>query len=508
MTTIAGRVQTLNMRAPDEATAQRVMALIEGAIRTATIAGGMPGRVVVIRQLDVGTILQAASPASIALAVETAIQRVVSNAVSGDDPAAATAPMIYFKDDATVILSLSERVANGKPTTEWFWPSLVKGWTPNTPTDRAIALLIEQAMATSAGVVTLAQVVATLASTGVLDKLLARLSESDGLALLKAIGWTVAMVNARADAGAPAPQMPASSQVLVQQWVHRWGGDVRDPRALWLGAMLLVADRPARSTNVQLPDLVRVWLASVAGQSQADADDDLRTSAATQAMRRDDLIADTRAWLQLHQRSPVDSLFRMWPPVPLAPRDPAFDTNAVERRPHDDEPDGGEHSPGEPPSWKTPRPSNYAGFLFLVPLLTHTGITRIVADDPGLIERDWTAALLLRFARRLGVPRGDPAIAWIVAYPVVISQADRSLTADVMREARVRLRMEAGLTMRQLVHRYGAVVATPSEVDVLLHHADVDAGVRRAGLDRDPGWTPWLGRVVQFHYLDAIDVSA
>jgi hypothetical protein len=26
--------------------------------------------------------------------------------------------------------------------------------------------------------------------------------------------------------------------------------------------------------------------------------------------------------------------------------------------------------------------------------------------------------------------------------------------------------------------------------------------IRRAGLDIDPGWVPWLGRVVSFHYRE------
>jgi hypothetical protein len=41
-----------------------------------------------------------------------------------------------------------------------------------------------------------------------------------------------------------------------------------------------------------------------------------------------------------------------------------------------------------------------------------------------------------------------------------------------------------------------------------MRHSQVDMTVRRAGLDLDPGWVPWLGRVVQFHYLDSLDVSA
>jgi hypothetical protein len=31
--------------------------------------------------------------------------------------------------------------------------------------------------------------------------------------------------------------------------------------------------------------------------------------------------------------------------------------------------------------------------------------------------------------------------------------------------------------------------------------AAADVRVRRSGLDIDPGWVPWLGRVVRFHYL-------
>jgi hypothetical protein len=301
--------------------------------------------------------------------------------------------------------------------------------------------------------------------------------------------------------------MPAYAQSFVQRWVAEWGGDVRDPRALWLGAMLLVADLPARSTSAQLPDVVNAWLATVMDQSPADAGD-ARASEATQAIRRDDLIAATRSWLQFHPPAATDALLGRWPLVPLPPRDPTFGTSAAERRPRDDEARGGKQPADPPPSWETPRPTRHAGLPFLVPLLTRSGVTRIVTANPGLLERDWTTALLLRFARRLGVPRDDPAIACLASHPVAIFHTDRVLTAEIMRAARDRLRTEAGLTLRQLVCRSGAVVATHRDVDVLLHRADVDAGVRRAGLDVDPGWTPWLGRVVLFHYLDAVGVSA
>jgi hypothetical protein len=471
-----------------------------------------------VRQLDldamIPTTMAASAPATLRQVVETVVQRMASQAVSADDPAAPVAPMVYFKDDASVVLSLAQRVASNKPTTEWFWPSVVNGWTPNAPVERAIPLLVERAMTTSGGVVTLAQVVQTLASTGALDKLLERLSPADGRALLETIGWTEAMVGDRSVTTTPAatvtfPRMPARALDLVQRWVDKWGGDVRDPRAVWLGAMLLVADQPSRSTNAELPAVVKAWLASVVEAAQdGGGGEGGENGAATQAMRREDLIADARAWLQSNPRTPVDSLFGGGPPAPFTARVPFADSTPVERQPDDDADPIDEHDPDEAPTWRHPAPTNHAGFLFLVPLLTRTGLTNIVRNDPTLIARDWTTALLLRVARRLGVPWDDPAVAWITRQPKPIAHDDRALTAEVLRAARIRVRVEAQVTMRRLVHRTGAVAAARETIDVVLHRSDVDADVRRSGLDAGGELVPWLGRAVHFHYVDALDINA
>jgi hypothetical protein len=49
----------------------------------------------------------------------------------------------------------------------------------------------------------------------------------------------------------------------------------------------------------------------------------------------------------------------------------------------------------------------------------------------------------------------------------------------------------------------GRVRVTGTHVDVVLSLQDVDLAVRVAGLDRDPGWVPVLGRIVLFHFLEA-----
>ncbi|HYO69917.1 MAG TPA: hypothetical protein VEU33_27960, partial [Archangium sp.] len=62
-------------------------------------------------------------------------------------------------------------------------------------------------------------------------------------------------------------------------------------------------------------------------------------------------------------------------------------------------------------------------------------------------------------------------------------------------------RRHARLGLHDLVRRPGRITATRTHVDVLFDIRQADIRVRGAGLDVDPGWVPWLGRVVRFHYL-------
>jgi hypothetical protein len=62
-------------------------------------------------------------------------------------------------------------------------------------------------------------------------------------------------------------------------------------------------------------------------------------------------------------------------------------------------------------------------------------------------------------------------------------------------------RRYARLGLYDLVCRRGRVATTRTHIDVLFDHRQADVRVRKAGLDLDPGWVPWFGRVAQFHYL-------
>lgn len=62
-----------------------------------------------------------------------------------------------------------------------------------------------------------------------------------------------------------------------------------------------------------------------------------------------------------------------------------------------------------------------------------------------------------------------------------------------------------GAEPAEIVRRPAIVAATRTHVDVVLPRSAIDMRVRRRALDADPGWVPWLGRIVMFHYVEDED---
>ncbi|MBK7674794.1 MAG: hypothetical protein IPJ27_08475 [Candidatus Accumulibacter sp.] len=111
---------------------------------------------------------------------------------------------------------------------------------------------------------------------------------------------------------------------------------------------------------------------------------------------------------------------------------------------------------------------------------------------------------LARLGYRLGLTPDPPLGRFLAAEIGVDDESDLATLPPLPDETAL---LHAGLA------RYGAlfgeaerfslaarVVVTCSHVDVHFRLADVSLPVRRAGLDVNPGWLPWLGRVVSFHY--------
>jgi len=157
-----------------------------------------------------------------------------------------------------------------------------------------------------------------------------------------------------------------------------------------------------------------------------------------------------------------------------------------------------------------------AGLLFLIQVVGELELPRAFVNEGPLDTRPlpWT---LHRLAQALlPLADDDPAtLAFAGLGPRTPAPTDgesptaaeaRSVDAAAERVVdRLRLRLARpdqprDELLREVCARRGEIVADPGWIELRLDLQDVSLELRRAGLDLDPDWVPWLGVVVRFVY--------
>ena len=168
-------------------------------------------------------------------------------------------------------------------------------------------------------------------------------------------------------------------------------------------------------------------------------------------------------------------------------------------------------------------PTAAAGLFFLLNALETLGISEALATDLASASPNFVAQVLHRLALHAGVADDDPIKIWLDS--VILSASDEeplpcdpaswptNLLPDreaapleyVLRVWCLAVRRwcwrTGKVTVRDVVSRAGVFSVNRTDLDVSLPIEEADIRVRRIGLDLDPGWLPWFGRVVRFHYL-------
>lgn len=146
--------------------------------------------------------------------------------------------------------------------------------------------------------------------------------------------------------------------------------------------------------------------------------------------------------------------------------------------------------------------SQQAGTLYLVNALCHPAISRVVEHSGGWNALPGGWAWLFRLGCELGLRRDDPLVA-LVAAQLGIPQEDlQALSPLPSRRALLGAleRAYGEVWAPDLIEVSGRIHHTASHVDAVLPMYSIRLQVRAAGLDVNPGWVPWLGRVVTLHY--------
>lgn len=471
-------VQHLRLRAPSQQAATRVVNRLEDALRCASLPDAGE-RLLLVRRIDLGRLPAGGSSQSLSLLIEQRMAALGGEWVHGDEARAARSDTVFFASRLQAAQAALRRRARGADLAAWYWPLAL----PGVQTDAAPGLLVEQVVGLLAqgasAPVALPALAASMVAAGESAWLLRHLGDAPLQRLLAVCGAGQHGVS-MADPGAadPAP---------VQAWRSPLGHTVARARGeawpAWLPALLRAAQ----------------WAPVDGAAPAAPVLPHRATSAARSA---------SPPWPQNRPER--------WPEV--APTPQPLSTPAVSARPHRDDPVAGSlDEPGaalhaDGPVGLTWRPAAdvsgpggawrtaAGGLLFLVPVLERLGFAAWQARHP---DTPLAGRILYGALRRLRVLADDPVWALVASLPAPRGPQERQAAGWArtwLALARRHLWRRTRLGLATLCLRPAAIQWGPTHLDVRFALGDVDIRVRRQALDLDPGWVPWLGRVVGFRY--------
>ncbi len=471
-------VRRLHVAAASEPAARRFVTTLEDALRCATLPGD-DRRVVVVRRLALGRVAHDAGTQRLSLLIEQRIARGEIAWAAAHEPPDAAAELVGFASALQARTLLARRIVQGLPCDAWYWPlAVAEHRRALEPRDllRAIARTIA---AWPEARVALPEWAAQLVRAGGAAPLAAAIELPLARALLREAGiaWpdgralqsaTAAPPDEAKRAGAAAAHVGASAPAPPGTTGSAW--------PVWLQALLVQAPSASRThasvdAPVARPASSRVSPRPASAAQPADASTSPQDTTRTV---RPALESNATTASRIHATAPADAA-----PIGVAPRRPAPPIAT----------DG---------DW---RPTACGGLLFLLPVLARAGLVQGESPDDTRIA---ALRVLQAALRRVRAPDDDPAWRLLADLPALAPAAARDAQARASHElalARRWLHRHARIGLVSLVRRPARLSFTSTHIDLRFTLAGADPRVRRAGLDLDPGWLPWFGRVVAFQFV-------
>lgn len=621
-------VRKLCIRTPDKAHVPRMNFVLEDALRTAAFAGLPANGMVYVRRLELGKCSPCVSSGILSRKIDDLLRHARPIIIKENSPEHPDASVVWFPDEASPHRFLIKRLAENHRPISWYWSSAVKGWNPTLTVQESYALILSQVSVQKSGMEGMAFVLEPLLDAGTLPDVLNILGPKEAVRLLANMGQkpvagfnvipasVVNEVNGTNVQPFPEslPVRPSALHVLAGA-VRLWS--VFDPRTMFVSCLVL-ARMGVSITPAQVGRLFHALAETQSGgrrsqkpltASQAETASDEKSAVmhpetkpnARAALHRDGpypvngetlltsmLALETNDLIREQERSKPSSFSEKLISTQEIEKDrretvdaSAGDQQTAARTKGSAKTRFRERTLSE---W-TPlhggfagEASEYAGLIFLIPLLKRLGMDRLYEDYPEYLDLKLAERILFRCAGWLEIPEHDPVVHFLGEKPDVSarfapftapphwrkilfasssdtrcvrvcriegtrgrrlileekerlvlgvwSPQNRSMVAPWLEASEKPLqlaaaqswsvdrlvdnmilamnryvRLYADMDISGLIRRPAWIAATRTHLDVSMPIHGLDVRVRMAGLDIDPGWTPWLGKVIQFHYV-------
>jgi hypothetical protein len=456
---------------------------IDGALLEAALerAGLDTGAELCIRRLDAFVRLDRAEPDdALAVSWSVALADAIAERVRAGGP-----DVILFGSRHRALLRMACDVARGDLTQAWAWRQLGIWHEDDVVSEVRARTLVLDALAVDAA-----------AAVGVLAEV-SRLGLLEPLARgVPAAGW-VRLARAALVAAGASPRVLAASATapLAESATARDGDATLVLRLASALARTEAGSHLLRAARAAVPDAMPAMAALALLECEP-------------ALAREDDGA--RLLAALASRVQANT---------ATPRAPTASRDAAERRSRVATDAGSSDSDEAPMVHERARGETvHGGLLFLLHAVVALDLPTSIADDPALELRSlrWC---LHRLAVLLAGTNVDDAAALAfcgLAPGALAPSHGEDAPSDEERRA-LRGSVDAMCTwlrargaartdeddaalLCRIIERRATVVADPAWIELRFDHAGASTEVRRAGLDLDPGWLPWLGVVVRFVY--------
>ncbi|MCP3849966.1 MAG: hypothetical protein GY694_06975 [Gammaproteobacteria bacterium] len=152
--------------------------------------------------------------------------------------------------------------------------------------------------------------------------------------------------------------------------------------------------------------------------------------------------------------------------------------------------------------------SQYGGLFYLINIISHPQIMATINKYSIFNDNfsGWRLLFQLGFNLISEESNFDNALLALLCKACRVKDNKALLTPDYSKVCHeisnqlVKNKNISPLWNEALLHKQSIIMMTQSHLDIFYSSDEIDLDIRLAGLDINPHWVPWLGRVVTFHY--------